>query len=237
MFTAAPRDDDHARRLAVDVRNGRYVLWVGSLRAHDPRKQLNHLLASMARLGDAAPLLVLAGARGAESARVAARARRLRVRVQLTGHVPDATLAALYRGAQAAVVCSSQEGFGLTAIEAMACGTPLVASSIAALREQVDTAGLLVPVGDVDGLARAIASVTADRELSKRLSLVGRTRAARFDWQVTASATAEVYREVARCAVPRHTAPAHGGPPTLLRASSAATRSPTTRPGSRRLLS
>jgi glycosyltransferase involved in cell wall biosynthesis len=236
-FSAAPRDDDHARRLAVGVHDDRYVLWVGSLRAHDPRKQLDHLLASMARLGHTAPLLVLAGAGGAESVRVAARARALRVRLQLAGHISDATLAALYRGACATLVCSSQEGFGLTALEAMACGTPLIASSIAALRELVDTAGLLVTVGDVDGLARAIATVTSDRELAERLSLAGRARAARFDWQSTASATAGVYREVARCVAPRHAAPPGGGPPAVARASSAATRSPTTRPGSQRLLS
>lgn len=232
-FSAAPRDDDHARRLAV-VGDDRYVLWVGSLRAHDPRKQLDHLLTAMARLGGAAPLLVLAGDCGEESVRVAALARRLRVRLRLAGHVPDATLAALYRGARAALLSSSQEGFGLTAIEAMACGTPLVASSIDALREVADTAGLLVPVGDIDDFARAITAVNLSCELAERLSLAGRARSARFDWQITASATAEVYREVARSVAPRSAARSHGVVPARALANSAATSSPTTRPGSRR---
>jgi glycosyltransferase involved in cell wall biosynthesis len=196
-FSARRRADDRPRRVAAGVADGGYAMWVGSLRARDPRKRLDCLIDALARLDGSAPALVLAGAEGDESSRIVRRARALGVRVQLTGYVPDATLAALYRGAGAVLLPSDREGFGLPLLEAMACGTPVIASSVDSLPDLVGDAGVLVPAGDVDALARAVAHVAAAGELRERLAAAGPARASRYSWRTTAALTAAVYREVA----------------------------------------
>ena len=116
-----------------------YLLWVGGLEHPDPRKRVTELVAAPRRLP-----LVLAGptSRWAEELDG----------VILTGRVDDDDLAALYTGARALVFPSDDEGFGLPAVEALACGTPVVASDVPALREVLDGRAALVPAGDFEGL-------------------------------------------------------------------------------------
>ncbi|MDE3202745.1 MAG: glycosyltransferase family 4 protein [Acidobacteriota bacterium] len=106
----------------------------------------------------------------------------------------------LYAEAEVAVVPSLYEGFSLPAVESMACGVPLVATSGGALPEVVGRdgeTGLLVTPGDSGELAAAIERVLADRELAARLSEQGRRRVLeRFTWQACAAATADSYRWV-----------------------------------------
>jgi len=104
-----------------------FVLWVGSLRAHDSRKGLDTLLAAMERLGESAPPLALVGALGPEADRLAADAWRRHVEIVLCGSIDDADLASLYRRASVVALPSTHEGFGLTALEAMASAAPVVA--------------------------------------------------------------------------------------------------------------
>ncbi|HWT92369.1 MAG TPA: glycosyltransferase family 1 protein [Solirubrobacteraceae bacterium] len=94
------------------------------------------------------------------------------------GHVDDADLPGLYAGARAFVLPSHYEGFGLTALEAMACGTPVVASDRTALPEVVGDAGLLVDPDDPEAIADAVLQALDDQTLARR----GAARAQRFTW-------------------------------------------------------
>src|SRR5262245_20944432 len=118
-------------------------------------------------------------------------------RVVMTGYVPDATKAALLGGADALVYPSLYEGFGLPVLEAMACGTPVIASDVAALPELVDGAGVLVDPADPNDLAERIGTVLADAQLRARLRAAGIERASGYAWDETARRTAAVLREAA----------------------------------------
>jgi glycosyltransferase involved in cell wall biosynthesis len=199
-FAASPSERDEALRAACGVAaaDGPYLMWTGSLRSRDPRKALDVLLDAVAGLGPRAVRLVLAGAPGAETRRVAAMARRAQVHVLMPGHVPDESLAALLRGAAGVVVPSLHEGFGLPALEAMACGAPLVATRAGNLPALVDDAGVLVEPGSADALREGIAAVLGDAALAARLRSAGPRRAEEFSWRRTAEQTVEVYRLVAQ---------------------------------------
>ena len=111
----------------------------------------------------------------------------------------DTELVQLYARATLVVVPSLYEGFGLPAVEAMACGTPVVASAAGALPEvmAVGDAGTLVPPADAEALAKAIAELLAAPEARARLSARARPRIeAAFSWPRVAEATASVYREI-----------------------------------------
>lgn len=107
-------------------------------------------------------------------------------RVLLPGHVSDATLAALFTHATAVVLPSRAEGFGLPAVEAAACGAPLVLSDIPAHRETLDGAARFVPVGDAAALARALQQVVEDPALRAELSGRGRRAVAGLSWDAGA---------------------------------------------------
>jgi glycosyltransferase involved in cell wall biosynthesis len=108
----------------------------------------------------------------------------------LRGYVSKPELAELYRGAAALLLPSRFEGFGLPVLEAMACGTPVVAAPEPALREVAGDAAVYAVDGD---FAAAVKRALADRE---RLSAAGLERARLFSWEETARRTAEVYRRV-----------------------------------------
>ena len=128
----------------------RFLLWVGGLDPPDPRKGIESLVARAA--DQHCPPLVLAGRHDAATAELAVRGR-----VVLTGRVADDELAALYAAADALVLPSEDEGFGLTPHEALACGTPVAAYAIPALTETLaENVGVrLVTPGDLDALLAA----------------------------------------------------------------------------------
>jgi alpha-1,3-rhamnosyl/mannosyltransferase len=129
---------------AVRVRYGLpddYLLWVGGLQHPDPRKRVALLAAARRRL----PLVLVGPTR---------RWAHELPGVKLTGLVSDEDLAALYTGARALVFPSDEEGFGLPPVEALACGTPVVATEQAALREVLDGRVTFVERDDLDGLIR-----------------------------------------------------------------------------------
>jgi glycosyltransferase involved in cell wall biosynthesis len=99
--------------------------------------------------------------------------------------------------ARVAVIPSRWEGFSLFAAEAMAAGTPVVASDVDGLAEVVGDAGLLVPAGDPDALADALRRVLTDDALARRLSAAGRARAERFSIDATSQAYTDAYRRLA----------------------------------------
>ena len=120
----------------------------------------------------------------------------LRHRVSLLGWVTDEELVALYRGAIALVFPSFREGFGLPVLEAMTCGTPVIASSTTSVPEVAGNAALLVDPRDAEALARAIARVLTNSELADALRRRGWRRAAEFSWERTARQTLKVYQDV-----------------------------------------
>ncbi len=117
-------------------------------------------------------------------------------RVAFLEEIPTGKVARLYNRASVVVVPSLYEGFGLPAAEAMACGTPVVASRAGGLPEVVGEAGVLVPPGDPETLAEGIRDLLEDPEKRSVLGERGRERVKRkFNWEHTARRTAEVYRE------------------------------------------
>ena len=118
--------------------------------------------------------------------------------VRFVSDVTTERIVELYAEAQVAVVPSLYEGFSLPAVEAMACGVPLVATTGGALPEVVGKdgeSGLLVPPGDPDALAGRLLRAFADSELRARVGDAGRARALdKFTWRATALGTVENYR-------------------------------------------
>jgi glycosyltransferase involved in cell wall biosynthesis len=116
-------------------------------------------------------------------------------RVHFMGHVPAAELPSLHRSAQAHVFPSLYEGFGIPAIEAMACGTPLVTSNTTALPEVVGDAALLVDPTSVDQIAEAITRILHHSALRQELRARGFARAAQFPWTRTTSLVRRAMRQ------------------------------------------
>jgi alpha-1,3-rhamnosyl/mannosyltransferase len=120
---------------------------------------------------------------------------RLTGRVHLVGHVEDEQMPALYSAARALLFPSLYEGFGLPALEAMASGTPVIASNTTGLAETVGDAGLTIDPRSIEDMADAMERVLNDDALRERLVAAGLDRAAEFTWARAAAATAGVYRE------------------------------------------
>ncbi|HET6816912.1 MAG TPA: glycosyltransferase family 4 protein [Mycobacteriales bacterium] len=117
--------------------------------------------------------------------------------VRFVTGLSDPALAELFGSAEAAVVPSLYEGFSIPAVEAMACGTPLVASRGGALPEVVGDCGVLVEPGNPSDLADALGALLDDEPRRRALGAAGRRRVEdRFTWRATAAATAEVYADV-----------------------------------------
>jgi glycosyltransferase involved in cell wall biosynthesis len=168
------------------------VLYAGGI---SPSKNLSALVRAFAGLGDIAKntRLVLAGDylgdrfQGCyDELRSEIAQLGLEARVEFPGYVPDEELTRLYRRARMFVMPSFDEGFGLPAIEAMACGAPVVVSSGNALEEVVSDAGLIVNPHSVEALRDAMTRILADQALAAKLSAKGIERAGRYSWDRTA---------------------------------------------------
>jgi glycosyltransferase involved in cell wall biosynthesis len=117
--------------------------------------------------------------------------------VRFLGFVPFETLRCFYETAAAFVFPSRYEGFGLPPLEAMACGTPVIASNVSSLPEVVGDAAVLVNPENVFDIARGIREVLLDETLRAELIRRGHLQAARFSWERTAREALEIYREAA----------------------------------------
>ena len=162
-----------------------------------PHKNVDGLLRAFALAADAVPglRLRLAGmvTRTTEALAGLAESLGLAGRVEFTGRVDDAALAELYRQAAVMVFPSRYEGFGLPALEAMACGCPVIASDRASLPEVVGDAALRVDPDDVEAMAAALRRVLGDAGLRSELRCRGLARAAGLSWDLTAERTLDVY--------------------------------------------
>jgi glycosyltransferase involved in cell wall biosynthesis len=160
------------------------------LASHDPRDNTETALAAYERVGLDVPLVV------GGSRRVEGRG------IEWVGYRTGEALADLYRGAIAYVDPSLYEGFGLQALEALACGTPAIASNVTSLPEVVGEAGLLLDPLDVEGFAAAMRRVVEEPELRAALSRLALAQAARFSWEQTVRECLAACRETSGSAPP-----------------------------------
>jgi glycosyltransferase involved in cell wall biosynthesis len=177
------------------TRSASELLCVG--RASDPNKGVRTLIGALARLPEHVTLTLVDDARSEALrwAREAGCAQRL----ALTGRVETDALVRLYRRATLVVVPSRYEGFGLPAAEAMACGTPVVATDAGALPEVVGAGGggVLVPRDDADALAKAVLGLLEQPDTRAALAARARGRIeAAYAWPRVAERTAAEYRRV-----------------------------------------
>jgi glycosyltransferase involved in cell wall biosynthesis len=176
-----------------------FVLSVGDLQ---PRKNQIGLIRAFARLLRACPQLkqnlVLAGKETwfAEQVHRAARESGVADRIQFCGFVSDDDLLHLYNACDVFAFPTFYEGFGLPALEAMACGRSVVCSHTSALPEVVDGAAILFDPYALDEISRALADLLLDSELRARMERLGLQRAAHFSWQKTADRTLAVFHDV-----------------------------------------
>jgi glycosyltransferase involved in cell wall biosynthesis len=188
-FSPVPGPDDAAIR-ATHRLEAPYVLTVATA---DARKNLSALAPVAAALAERSLELVWAGDTRGYFAQIAATPG-----LRTLGYVADEDLPALYRGAAAFVLPSRYEGFGLTCLEAMACGTPVVAADRAALPETCGGAALVVDPDDERALSEAVlAAATGEPARRDALRTAGLTRAACFTWERTAARVDELLRTLA----------------------------------------
>jgi glycosyltransferase involved in cell wall biosynthesis len=176
----------------------RFILYVGTI---EPRKNLPLLIEAFARrrqAGDLPHQLVCVGPYGWLSHDIAGQIDRLGVghAVRFTGYVPFEDLPAIYNLAEMFVFPSVYEGFGLPVIEAMACGTPVITGSVAALNEVAGDAAERVSALEPALLGEALVALARAPERREDLSRRGIERAASFSWQRAAKETLAVYRQV-----------------------------------------
>ena len=177
----------------------RYLLYVGS---QDPRKNLPTLFTAVKRLRLNLPdvrLLIVGADRllsNNESHTIPEEDDRDDPLIRFLGHVPEDDLVKLYCISQALVFPSVYEGFGLPALEAMACGCPVIAAQASSLPEVVGDAGCLVEPFNPDCWVEAISTVLEDRNARLRLIEAGLRRAQCFPWENTANQTVAVYKQL-----------------------------------------
>jgi glycosyltransferase involved in cell wall biosynthesis len=175
----------------------RFIYFVSTL---EPRKGIDTLLEAFAIIAPTQPdvKLVITGKRGWYTEQIFAQIEHLQLapRIQITDYVPDEDLPALYNCADVLAFPSRYEGFGLTVLEAMACGTPVICSNSSSLPEVAGDAALLVPPDNAAALAQALQRVLNDAALRQQMKALGQQQAARFSWSRTAQETLAVYERI-----------------------------------------
>jgi alpha-1,3-rhamnosyl/mannosyltransferase len=204
VFAPRTRTEIDAARTEIGLVPGEpYLLYAGGI---SPHKDIGTLLDAFARLDRASvPKLVIAGALDGDAYLSAAAAVREKISalelsadVVLPGFVSDDTLAALYSGATVVALPSLAEGFGLPAVEAAACGAPVVLSDIRAHRETLGDDALFFPPRDATVLAERIRHLLGSDMLRRSLAERGHARVARYTWDAAAEALRTLVHEATR---------------------------------------
>ena len=187
-------------RLGLDGR--RVLLFAGRIQ---PLKGVGLAVQCLAELRDPdAILLVVGGPSGADGHEELARARELAgelgvsARVQFVPPQPHTRLADFYRAADVCVVPSRAESFGLVALEAAACGTPVVAASVGGLRSLVEdgATGFLVDDRDPAAYAAPVAMLLEDPELAAEIGAIASARSRKYSWSITAARLRRLYGDL-----------------------------------------
>jgi len=195
----APVPDNAQRQAVLDRYKVKppYLLYVGSING---RKNIARLFEAYARLQARRPelKLVIGGLRQWRTQEIDAAFEKfgLEDKVHFTGYLKDEDLPALYSAAEVFVFPSLYEGFGLPPLEAMACGTPVVASNVSSLPEVLGEAAILVDPYDVAAIAEAIEAVLSDNSLRASLRERGLRQAALYHWEDTARQVLQVYQRL-----------------------------------------
>jgi glycosyltransferase involved in cell wall biosynthesis len=193
-------DNEHMEKVRVKYGiRGPYLLFVGNI---EPKKNLNTLILACAELWKATSYkypLAIVGQKDwhFEAVRELVQKLHLEREVIFTGVVDGEDRPSLYSGAELFVFPSLFEGFGIPVIEAMACGTPVVASNRASIPEVADDAAVLVDPLNASRMAEAMYTVLADPSVKTRCIQRGLQRAKTFSWERTARETLKLYQDVA----------------------------------------
>ncbi len=200
-----PGSEEHRRILERYQIAYPYVLYAGNIRRHKnvPRlieafAVLRGQLASHPEYKDLRLVIIGDTITQYPAVRQAVIKSRVEQMVRFLGFVPFDTLRCFYESAAAFAFPSRYEGFGLPPLEAMACGTPVVASNTSSLPEVVGDSAMLVNPENVFDIARGIREILLDESLRVELVRRGREHVARFSWESTARQVLEIYREAAR---------------------------------------
>jgi glycosyltransferase involved in cell wall biosynthesis len=196
------REPVHALLDRIGVRDP-YVLCLGKLQARKNTARVIeafHLWKSESNLPHK---IVMVGRKMWTSSEIHPLVKRLGLEKEIvfTGHLPDADIPLLYNGASALVFPSLFEGFGMPVLEAMACGCPVVTSSVTSLPEVAGDCAVVVDPHRVEEIAAGIRRVLTDESLREDMIRRGYERARQFTWETTARLVAATYQQVA--AVPR----------------------------------
>ena len=172
-----------------------YIAFAGTL---EPRKDLPTLIAAFARVAADRPdlRLVIAGRDGwgTQGVRDAAAASGVTTQILRVGWLPGPALPALFRQAEMVAYPSLEEGFGLPALEALACGAALVTTTGSAMEEVVGDAAVLVPPGNATALAAGLTELLDDRKRRDALRAAGPGQAAGSTWSICVDRHIEAYR-------------------------------------------
>jgi glycosyltransferase involved in cell wall biosynthesis len=175
-----------------------YALYLGNVLPHKNLDRMVDAFAAAARGTDARLVMRGAGrARHVEALRARIERLGLRARTDWQPYSEAAVLPELYRRARVLLLPSLYEGFGLTALEAMACGTPVITSLTSSMPEVVGDAALLVDPLDTAAIAEAMRRLFSDDALAEDLRVRGLSRAKLFSWETTGRAVQTAVREAA----------------------------------------
>ena len=201
VFTVLPHDEQWNKTLRRHnlKSNEKFLLYVGGI---SPHKNLNTLIDAFGRLDGIK--LVLVGDYKDDPFFSAYPALKKQVeelglpdKVIFAGYVEDTDLAYLYNAAKLVVLPSLEEGFGLPAVEAMACGTPVAASNRGSLPEVLGEAGIFFEPKDVENMAAVIEQILSDDARREKMSRIGLNRSEQFMWKKAAQDLLLIFNELA----------------------------------------
>lgn len=178
---------------------GDYILYLGTL---EPRKNILRLIQAYYKLfkNGISEKLVIAGKKGWLYEEIFYKVKELKLQEKIifTDYVDEVDKPALYSGAKVFIYPSLYEGFGLPPLEAMSCGTPVVASDTSSLPEVVGKSGLYINPKNIDSIAKGIYDIIIDEELRIDLKNRGKERSKMFNWSNTTNEILSIYDEILR---------------------------------------